>query len=685
MNTPLKHIQTVLIANRGEIACRIIRTAKSLGLKTIAVYTKADENALHTFEADQAVFLEDEPTQDGSISGYLCIAQIISAAKQCHAQAIHPGYGFLSENADFAEAVETAGLRFVGPKAEAIRQLGHKVQAKQIATSANVPILKSLMVSANKESKNTDSYPTEDWPWLIKAAAGGGGRGMRIVNNTAELEMVLKQAETEAKQHFGDATVFLEQFIPNARHVEVQIFGDPSGQTHHLWHRDCSVQRRYQKVIEEAPAPELDTAIGEAMIDAAIKLAQSQQYLGAGTVEFLVAPDGRWFFLEMNTRLQVEHPATEAISAEDLVAWQLLVADDQALPPRQFSAPNGHAIEIRICAENPEQNFAPAIGTIKAFSWPAQPHIRVDHALYQGMKVSPLYDSLLAKMIVWGPSRSIALSRLQQALSETYIEGVYTNLDFHRQFIGTSTFSDVTFHTTTLNEFATKPQPFEGDAFNLLLAAGTFIQTHCLSIPSSPSPWQSLKGWRHCQTRDHYHLWQVADKPYQVRLSQAKDSHSFKVEVRHINRTLSDGPLAETIPYEDISFNVLDSQTLQCCFTKEKVKHQYTLFWFRSNHSLILQTQLGRLTLNAFEANASTDDANDEQTMVSNMPGIVKSILVELNQTVSQGTPLLLIESMKIEQTISATKSGIIDAIFVETGEAIESQQKLVHLATEND
>lgn len=721
LNHTLHNIKTLLIANRGEIACRIIRTAHELGLKTVAVFTEADAGAAHVTLADYSVKLSDQTSDSNpadTISGYLDIDAIIKAAKATGADAIHPGYGFLSENALFAKAVSDAALRFVGPTAKQIEQLGDKVAAKAFAESLGVNTLPALTIDPSQSTAD-QSLPESGWPWLIKAAAGGGGRGMRVVNNPTELTQVLGQAQAEARQHFGNPTVFLERYLPKVRHIEVQIFADHSGQVHHLWHRDCTAQRRHQKVIEEAPAANLPEKTSTEILAASCSLAKAAKYSGAGTVEFLVDPDGNWYFLEMNTRLQVEHPATEAITQEDLVAWQLLVADGQDLPPRGHSHPMGHAIELRICAENPAQQFLPTTGTITHLRWPRGQGIRVDHALYEGLTITPNFDSLLAKLIVWGPTRQEAITRLQKAVAETFIEGITTNLSFHRHFLQTRAFQDMDFHTTTL---ATLSLPAENTlsqvALNQFLIAATAITSSTGNQLKEPAdrgdnPWSNLKGWRPQGERESTALWFLPtlslDTPtngqstsvlYQVTLqlkqqaAQAASSgtsptDSSTLTAQITTRSRDTLLTTQTEPTTQIQFSFRSSQanTFDCFFLSNNVREKVVFQWAEDSDGLSLQTQTHRITLNTWHSGLYETETTegDLGALSATVPGVVKQIHVEPGEKVTANTVLLIIESMKIEQEITAKHAGMVEAIFVTAGDRVESNQPLLQLTTPSD
>ncbi len=448
----MSELHTILVANRGEIACRIIRTGQQLGRRMIAVYHHEDRNAPHVAMADEAVELIGAvPT-----GAYLDAEQLIEAARRTGAVAIHPGYGFLSENADFAEAVAAAGLIFIGPDAGSIRLMGDKIRSREFARAQGVPVAPSFEISANAQiSDFFEAAEQIGYPLLIKASAGGGGKGMRIVHDAAALSEAAPLAMSEARRYFRDGRIYAERLVPGPRHIEVQVLGDGEGGVLHLGERECSIQRRFQKIVEEAPAPRLAAGLREQIIEAALRLASAARYRNAGTVEFILGSDGIFYFLEMNTRLQVEHPVTEAVWGVDLVALQIAVASGAGLPHRQSDLkPSGHAIEVRLCAEEPERDFRPATGRIGLLREPAGPGIRFDGGIREGGAVTPAFDSMLAKLIASGESREQAASRLAEALSQTVLLGVPSNIDYLSRIVAHPAFIDARLHTGFLTEHA---------------------------------------------------------------------------------------------------------------------------------------------------------------------------------------------------------------------------------------
>jgi len=462
----------VLIANRGEIACRVIRTAKRLGVATVAVYSEADRDALHAELADEAWPIGPAPARDS----YLNIEAILDAARNSGAEAVHPGYGFLSENAGSAEACEAAGIVFIGPPASAMRTMGSKAAAKDLMQRHGVPLVPGYHGDDQNPVRLLDEAERIGFPVLIKASAGGGGRGMRAVGSAAEFAAALAGAKREAKSAFGDSRVLLEKFLQQPRHIEVQIFADRHGNTVHLFERDCSIQRRHQKVLEEAPAPGLDPEQRDAMAEAAVAAARAVGYIGACTVEF-IAEGGGFYFIEMNTRLQVEHPVTEAVTGLDLVEWQFRVAAGEPLPIRQSDLVlHGHAIEARLYAEDPERGFLPQTGTLHGLRFPPSRLARVDTGVRQGDTITPFYDPMIAKIISWGEDRAAALGRLRRALAETVVLGVGTNRDFLARVAAHPEFVSGAVDTGFIERHRAALVPPRGPAPDTVLAAATLCR-----------------------------------------------------------------------------------------------------------------------------------------------------------------------------------------------------------------
>lgn len=467
----------VLVANRGEIAVRIIRALRELGAKSVAVYSEVDRGALHVRMADEALPIGPAP----STESYLRIDRIIDAARRSGAQAIHPGYGFLSENAEFCQACQDAGIRFVGPPPEAVARMGLKTEARKLAIAAGAPVVPGTENPAASFEDALNTGRRVGFPILLKAAAGGGGKGMRLVNSEAGFEAAYRDASSEAERAFGNGALYVERAVTAARHIEIQVLGDHYGHMVHLGERECSIQRRHQKVIEECPSPlsAARPALRREMGEAALRIARAAGYVNAGTVEFLVDPGGNYYFLEMNTRLQVEHPITELVTSVDLVHWQLRIAAGERLTLKQEDiAWRGAAIECRICAEDPDNNFYPSPGRILQLERPAGPGIRLDSGVYAGWTVPTDYDPLLAKIAVWGETRELAISRMLRALSEYYVAGITTNLSFFAEVLRDSEFAAGRLHTRFLDEYFQRRHAASGEPDGLLGVASLVAAVH---------------------------------------------------------------------------------------------------------------------------------------------------------------------------------------------------------------
>lgn len=445
-------MKKVLIANRGEIACRVIRSCRALGLKTVAVHSEADEGAKHVTEADEARAIGPAAAKES----YLVGEKVVAAAKDANADAVHPGYGFLAENADFARTVVAAGLTWVGPRPETITDMGDKERARMLAHSAEVPIVSGSRRFSGNDNHGLEAAGAEiGFPLLVKATAGGGGIGMKRVDKLEDLCETVEATENMAAKAFGDGSVYLEKLIEQPRHIEIQVFGFGDGRAVHYFERECSIQRRFQKIVEESPAPGLPATTRDAMAEAAIALAKAERYMGAGTVEFIMAPDGDFYFLEMNTRIQVEHPVTEMITGEDLIALQLRLArgDDLSAIAQTDIAATGHAIECRIYAENPEKNFLPSPGPLKVFSPPTESKVvRIDTGLRQGDQVTYFYDPMIAKLVAQGDDRSAAIENMLAALNDFHIEGIATNISFLKRVMAHQAYRDGSTHTGFVDE-----------------------------------------------------------------------------------------------------------------------------------------------------------------------------------------------------------------------------------------
>ena len=634
----------LLVANRGEIACRVMRTAKALGLDTVAVHSAIDAGARHVRQADRAVDLGGTKPADS----YLLGERIIAAALATGAQAIHPGYGFLSENAAFAEAVAAAGLVFVGPPAAAIRAMGSKSAAKALMTDAGVPLVPGYHGEDQSLATFRDAAARIGYPVLLKATAGGGGKGMKIVEREADLAEGLASAQREALSAFGDARMLVEKYVLQPRHVEIQVFADAHGHCLYLNERDCSIQRRHQKVIEEAPAPGLTPELRRAMGEAAVQAAQAIGYVGAGTVEFLLDARGDFFFMEMNTRLQVEHPVTEAITGLDLVAWQLRVAAGEPLPLTQAQVPlHGHAIEVRLYAEDTDQGFLPASGTLQLYREPAAgPGRRVDSGVEEGDEVSPFYDPMLAKLIAWGDSREQARKRLLAMLQDTAVGGFATNLAFLQRLLAHPAFAAAELDTGFIerHQVALLPAPAELPEAFWTLAGQAWLAT--LPAAADPtSPWASRQGWR-------------LGGPPRSALRLA-----CRGEVR--NLSLID-PLAVALSGDRLHWQV-DG-------VRQSVRLQ------RRGPTLFLEWQ-GRFEAVTW-ANPLAEVARqaDAGGLTAPMNASVVAVPVAVGDAVEAGAPLVVLEAMKMEHSIRAPRAGVVAALFCSPGELVAEGTPLVEL-----
>jgi propionyl-CoA carboxylase alpha chain len=624
-------IDTLLIANRGEIARRIIRTCQRLGITTVAVYSDADADAPYVHEADVAVRLPGTAPADT----YLRVDLLVAAAERTGAQAIHPGYGFLSERPDAAAAVASAGLAWIGPPAAAIAAMGSKIQAKQLMRTAGIPVLPDNTVETLAEV---------GLPALVKASAGGGGRGMRVVRNAADLEAAMAAAEREALSAFGDGTVFVERYVEGGRHVEIQVFADTFGTTVSLFERDCTLQRRHQKIVEESPSPAVDDTLRQRMGDAAIAAATAVGYVGAGTVEFLLDRSGNFFFLEMNTRLQVEHPVTEMVTGLDLVELQLLVANGDPLPeaavhPRR----EGHAIEVRLCAEDPANGYLPSSGHFHTFRFPQVEGVRIDSGIETGSVVSPYYDSMIAKVIAHGPTRRIAARRIVLALTNATIIGPVTNRDQLIQLASTLEALDDVVDTGYLDRVPMQPPaPLATD----LVAAAALAVIHAAG--SARSALGTLPaGWRNNPSQSQ-HL-QVGDQTVQYRFDRWGAVNELTVDgvAVHLQGALDIVRLDPPVIVGD------------------------RVYLLRGRRSLEVPPRF-----------APPDDAGRMGSLVAPMPGAVLRVLVEVGDEVSLGQPMVTIEAMKMEHQVVAPVAGVVAEIFVRPGQQTDTGQPLVRVET---
>ncbi|MER9237019.1 acetyl/propionyl/methylcrotonyl-CoA carboxylase subunit alpha [Mesorhizobium sp. M0622] len=629
----------ILIANRGEIACRVIRTARRMGVRSVAVYSDADAHSLHVEMADEAVHIGASPVNESYLRG----DKIIAAALATGAEAIHPGYGFLSENPDFVDQVVAAGLIFIGPSAASIRAMGLKDAAKRLMEKAGVPVVPGYHGEAQEIVLLASKAREIGYPVLIKARAGGGGKGMRRVEHPDDFSEALSGARREAKAAFGDDRVLVEKYVDKPRHIEVQIFGDNFGNVVHLYERDCSAQRRHQKVIEEAPAPGMTQALRKAMTEAAVKAAKAISYCGAGTIEFIVdASQGlkadRFWFMEMNTRLQVEHPVTEMVTGTDLVEWQLRVASGEKLPKTQSEISlSGHAFEARIYAEDAARGFLPATGTLHHLKFPqAAPEgasMRIETGVRAGDPISPFYDPMIAKLIVHGKDRRAALIALGTALSQTEIAGSTVNTAFLAALVANADFSAgdvdtglIARHQQALT--AVPPPSGETIAAAALAASGA-------AVPSSNDPWSSLAGYA------HFHA--VARR---TRLKFGEQEIVARVSVRPDRRF----EVALDAPYDSVN-----SHDLRAAPRLARWPGHVTVFEGAIGYGFAVPDPLAR-----------ADEAAASGSLRAPMPGLVKLVRAAKGETVIKGQPLLILEAMKMEHTIAAPHDGVIAEIAAE-------------------
>lgn len=660
----------ILIANRGEIACRVAATAKRLGIQTVAVYADADADAMHVKACDEAVHIGGSaPAQS-----YLQWQRILDAARATGAQAVHPGYGFLSENDAFATACAEAGLVFIGPKPASIRAMGLKAESKRLMANAGVPLVPGYHGENQDSAFLQEQADVIGYPVLIKASAGGGGKGMRVVSQAGDFAAALSSCQREAINSFANDAVLIEKYVQRPRHIEIQIFGDNHGNCVSLFERDCSVQRRHQKVLEEAPAPGMTAAMRLAMGEAAVAAAKAVQYVGAGTVEFIVeqADDGAmsFYFMEMNTRLQVEHPVTEAVTGLDLVAWQLRVAAGEPLPKSQDQLQlNGHAIEARICAENPNQDFLPATGPLWHFSGPEASHfcftaggVRLDTGVTQGDVVSPFYDSMLAKLIVWGADRDEALAKLDKALSEMQVVGVANNVAFLRDVVQSASFSQGDLDTDLIareRDNLFKTQTLSED----LAVAGVMGMVLRQEVDAMGSnPWQAVDGWQ---------VVGAPPRPFQLQ-------GAWGDEVRALDVVLYSAPQRLRIADTDHAFEWRAhprgvSVCLNGVWTDLSVvasAGQYHVF-----------SRAGHAVLQWVDPLAGSAQAADALGGLNTpMPGKLIRMDVAVGDTVAKGQVLAVMEAMKMEHSIASPRDGVVSEVFYAVGDQVAEGQALLTL-----
>ncbi|MGE0349631.1 acetyl/propionyl/methylcrotonyl-CoA carboxylase subunit alpha [Hydrogenophaga sp.] len=662
----------ILIANRGEIACRVAATARRLGVRSVAVYSDADASAKHVAACDESVHIGGSAPKDS----YLRWERIIEAARATGAQAIHPGYGFLSENDAFANACAEAGIAFIGPPASAILAMGLKAESKQLMEKAGVPLVPGYHGSDQDPALLQREADRIGYPALIKASAGGGGKGMRVVEKSEDFAAALASCQREARNSFGSDAVLIEKYVQRPRHIEIQVFGDTQGNCVYLFERDCSVQRRHQKVLEEAPAPGMTPELRAQMGAAAVAAARAVNYVGAGTVEFIVEqpPEGgmRFYFMEMNTRLQVEHPVTEAITGLDLVEWQLRVASGEPLPLKQEDLRiHGHAIEARICAETPDNNFLPATGTLTVYRKPActafeRGTVRVDDGVREGDTISPFYDSMVAKLIVHGATREEALARLDAALAETRIVGLSTNVQFLRHVVGSRSFAQADLDTALIPREAAAL--FHQDKVGQPLAVAAAVAQTLLTERASEraDPFSRRDGWRPHGITVRRFDFEYQGESLLAHLSYLHDG-ALQLAFGDVNALLDfDALPAETGNRMDLRFNG-QRQTVQTWQVDENV-HVFC--------------PLGATQIVEIDALAHAGEAAAEGgRLTAPMPGKVVSFAVKAGDAVKKGQALAVMEAMKMEHTIAAPVDGTVAELLYAPGDQVNEGAELLKLS----
>ncbi|MCW8329299.1 acetyl-CoA carboxylase biotin carboxylase subunit [Photobacterium sp. SDRW27] len=695
-------ISRLLIANRGEIACRVIDTAKKMGIQTIAVYSEADREAKHVAMADHATLIGPAPARDS----YLNIPRIIDAALKLEADAIHPGYGFLSENALFSEACLENNIIFLGPSADSMRAMSSKSEAKTIMERAEVPLVPGYHGGDNSLEKLLSEASQIGYPVLLKAALGGGGKGMRIVSSAQEMPQAIASAKREASAAFGNDLLLIEKYITSPRHIEVQIFADRLGHTIYLSDRDCSIQRRHQKIIEEAPAPNLSDDLRQAMGQAAVNAAKAIGYIGAGTVEFLLDHSGQFYFMEMNTRLQVEHPVTELITGQDLVEWQINIAEGYPLPFRQQEINHqGHAIEVRIYAEDPKHDFLPASGPIHFLNEPncdidnTQVKVRTDSGIQQGDIVTPFYDPMLSKLIVWGKSRNQAVAQLTQSLADYLLIGPETNIGYLQQIISHPDFKSAALDTHFIERNQEQLEKDSSPVMHLQLKASEkdtiaiprLALFAALSALHSPAP---LRSWRLNQPAyqniqvmllengqlqgGRYHFRFQSSKSVssesETQLSGFRQFSLNQVEIdnlvfniKPLDFRLVTEPLGDN-PKESAYHCQVESEAIRESFTMIDCHGEAHIFFQRWHHSFYIGNQHHLQHINH----------DSENRAIAPLNGIVTALFCQPGEHVSKGQSLLMIEAMKMEYTVKAPVDGTISEVLFSLGDQVEHGEQLI-------
>jgi 3-methylcrotonyl-CoA carboxylase alpha subunit len=668
--------EKILIANRGEIACRIARTAKRLGVRTVAVYSEADKRALHVASCDEAWLIGPAHPRDSYLRG----DRILDVARKSGAQAIHPGYGFLSENADFARACQQTGFVFIGPPPTAIEAMGSKSAAKALMEKAGVPLVPGYHGDAQESATLEKEAGRIGYPVLIKACAGGGGKGMRVVNQAAEFAEALASAKREAASSFGDDRVLIEKYLTRPRHIEMQVFADMHGACLHLFERDCSVQRRHQKILEEAPAPGMSEERRKQMGDAAVTAAKAVGYVGAGTVEFIAEQSGRFYFMEMNTRIQVEHPVTEMITGLDLVEWQLRVASGEALPLSQEQLPlSGHAIEARIYAEDPARGFLPTAGRVEHLRQPqASSHVRIDSGVQAGDEVGVYYDPMIAKLIAWDRDRASALRRLRTALGEYQVAGVITNLSFLSAVTAHPAFADAdrdpgSLDTALIERNRAELFPEPAPAPDAILAIAVLSESLRMDREAAStaarsndpySPWHLRHGWR--LNEDNHHAFVLVDAGKRKQIVAHYRGGGYLLELP------AGGSIKASASYAGDGTIEVELDGRRSRATVARRTGELTVFAGGGSYRL------------EFEKPVAIEEEDPSGRLVSPLPGSVIDVLVGSGETVAKGQALMIIEAMKMEHTISAPKRGTVRQIYFSKGEQVAEGAQLLEFEPED-
>ncbi|EIA1340067.1 acetyl/propionyl/methylcrotonyl-CoA carboxylase subunit alpha [Vibrio parahaemolyticus] len=663
----------ILIANRGEIACRIIKTAKSMAIETVAVYSEADRSSLHVKQADFTEFIGPAPASES----YLDIDAIIGAAKKWQADAIHPGYGFLSENPKLAKACSENGIVFIGPSTSAIEAMGSKSQAKAIMSEANVPLVPGYHGTDNSVEHLLAEAEKIGYPVMLKATQGGGGKGMRVVNSAAEMPLAIDGAQREALSSFGDKQLLIEKCILQPRHVEVQVFADQHGHCVYLSDRDCSIQRRHQKVVEEAPAPGLSDELRKQMGEAAVQAAQAIDYVGAGTVEFLLDSRGQFYFMEMNTRLQVEHPVTELITGVDLVEWQFKVAAGEHLPISQSKIThNGHSIELRIYAEDADNDFMPSTGRIDYLHEPVSDrnvrlaYMRVDSGVTQGDTISEYYDPMISKLIVWGQTRDIALKQLKQALTQYHVRGVTTNIGYLHSIISQPAFADIKLDTGFLvtHQQSINEQQSVSDSIWLTLASVARWNDLTSKSGNSTLPAPTKQGFRLSVNNVYRFNFTDANANHQVRLQQSSQD-------TEAHFTVGCGEeLHQVTLLESGNQFIVDIDNVRYTFNALNDEQKTTVFYLGQQRTFEHKP--------SFESPKGKDD---ELSPTAPLNGVISTVMVNKGDEVATGDPLLVLEAMKMEYTITAPVAATVDEVFYQHGDQVQHGSILLHLISAPD